>query len=194
MNILAILAHDKKNSLNHYLFENTIKHLQSKGHHVTSVDLYQHHAELPFYLQAEKESSTTQKSFNDYPFVQTSKQQFLAADAVLLFFPVYCFSCPAILKAWIDMLTRFAYEKQQGVYPKPLHHIKKMFIITTMGMPWIAKVFWAGNCIKKYFKKTFSFIGIKDIKFYEITSVEKVNKNNIHKITDTIKSKLDSLE
>ncbi len=193
MNILTILAHDKKNSLNHHLFENTVRHLQANGHQVTSIDLYQHHAELPFYLQATQENSTTTKTFDDYPFVQTIKQQFLEADAVVLVFPVYCFSCPAILKAWIDILTRFAYTQQQGVYPKPLHHIKAMLIVTTMGMPWIAKVLWAGNCIKKYFKKVFSFIGIKNIQFYEITSVEKINTKNIHQVIATLHKKLDAI-
>lgn len=193
MKILTILAHDKKNSLNHYLFETTIKYLQAKGHDLTVVDLYKHHREIPFYMQEQKSASTTNTSFDDYPFVATCKKQFLEADAIVLFFPVYCFSVPAILKAWIDLLAQFAAEKQAGALPKPLHHIKNLFVVATMGMPWIAKVFWARNCIKKYFNIVFSFIGIKHIQLYEITSVEKVNPGNVHKHLTAIQNNLETL-
>lgn len=190
MNVLAILAHDKKKSLNHFLFEHVTTTLKSQGHTIQIIDLYEHHKEIPFYLQDQNGNSTTNTSFDNYPFVETCKKHFLAADAIVLVFPTYCFSVPAILKAWIDMLTKFAYEKKAGSFPKPLHHIKSVVAITSMGMPWIAKVFWAGNCIKKYIKKVFSFIGIKNIQVYEITSVETINQSNIQKHLDHIKKTL----
>lgn len=186
MKILALLAHDKKKSLNHFLFEHMTKNLIAQGHSVQTVDLYAHYKEIPFYLQKNRADSTTNTCLEDYPFFHVCKKKFLEADALLLSFPVYCFSVPAILKCWIDMLTQIAYEPQKGSFPRPLHHIKKVFVVTTMGCPWFYKVLFMRNCIKKYLKTVFAYINVKQIYVHEITSVEKVTQANIQKYLDKI--------
>lgn len=193
MNILAILAHDKKQSLNRTIFEHITNKLTQEGHKVITLDLYQHIAEIPFYLQENPSESSTNKSFDDYPFVQTCKQDFLAADAIIICAPMYCFSVPAILKCWIDMLERFCFAKTSNSTPRPVHHVKTVLTVITMGMPWLAKILWAGNCIKKYFKLVFGFIGIKNIIVYEITSVEKINDTSIKKHLAALDKKLTHL-
>lgn len=193
MNILVILAHDKKQSLVRFLCEKCSNYAQAKGHSITILDLYKHVNEIPFFIQPEESQSITNKKLDDFPFVQTIKDQFLSADMVMLFFPIYCFSVPAILKAWFDLLTTCAYEKNEGRFPKPLHHIKKTFTVTTMGMPWIYKVFGVHNCVKHQIKSIFSWIRIKENKLHELTSVEKINPTNIDKTLKKLYQSLDNM-
>ena len=194
MKILAILAHDKKQSLNHVLFDHVTKKLITQGHTVEMLDLYKHYKEIPFYLQSERNASTTNSTFEDYPFFQECKKSFLEADALFLCFPVYCFSVPAILKCWFEMLTRIAAEEQKGsALPRPLHKIKKVFVIDTMGCPWFFKILFMRNGIKRLIKQLFWWIGIKKVVMHEITSVEKVTPNNIQCYLKKIDKKISAL-
>ncbi|MFH1831690.1 MAG: NAD(P)H-dependent oxidoreductase [bacterium] len=181
MKVLAVLAHDKQVCLNRFLFKHIINRFEKQGHEVTKLDLYKHNRHIPFYTQAQKELSTTKTSLEEFEFFQESKKQFFDADILVICFPVYTFCMPGILKAWFDLVAGFALD-ENGYNPnKQKHHIKKTFVVATMGMPWIYKVLGTGNCLRKQIKTIFRFVGIKKNLMYEITSVASVNKDNINK-------------
>lgn len=105
--------------------------------------------------------------------------EFLAADLYVIGVPMYNFSIPSSLKAYIDQIVRigrtFAFEPENAANPyKPLVLGKKMFIIAARG----ASGFGAGGQYEKlnyqtpYLATIFGFIGITDITFVEVENDE----------------------
>lgn len=105
--------------------------------------------------------------------------EFLAADLYVIGVPMYNFSIPSPLKAYIDQIVRigrtFAFEPEHNENPyKPLVLGKKMFIIATRG----GSGFGAGgqyetlNYQTPYLATIFGFIGITDITFIEVENDE----------------------
>ena len=93
-----------------------------------------------------------------------------AADIVVIGAPVYNFSIPAALKAWIDMIARarltFRYTENG---PEGLLKDKKAYlVVATGGVPVGSPVDFA----TPYLRHALSFIGIDDV---EIIAAEKLN-------------------
>jgi putative NADPH-quinone reductase len=64
----------------------------------------------------------------------------LSAEALVLCFPTWWFSFPAILKGWFDRVWApgIAYDHATDLGPiKPrLHKLQKVLVITSLGAPW----------------------------------------------------------
>ncbi|MEF9671908.1 FMN-dependent NADH-azoreductase [Pseudomonas sp. PCH446] len=91
-------------------------------------------------------------------------EEFLAADAIVIAAPMYNFSIPTQLKAWIDRITvagkTFRYT---DAGPEGLAVGKKLVIVSTsgglhVGMP-------TGVAHEDYLNVLFGFLGISDIEF-----------------------------
>lgn len=105
--------------------------------------------------------------------------EFLAADIYVIGVPMYNFSIPSMLKAYIDQIVRigrtfdFAPKNVENPY-KPLVFGKKMFIVTARG----ASGYGVGdryemlNYQDPYLRTIFGFIGITDITFIHIENDE----------------------
>lgn len=105
--------------------------------------------------------------------------ELLAADVYVIGVPMYNFSIPSMLKAYIDQIVRigrtfeFAPENVENPY-KPLVLGKKMFIITARG----SSGYGAGeryetlNYQDPYLSTIFGFIGITDITFVHVENDE----------------------
>lgn len=105
--------------------------------------------------------------------------EFLAADLYIIGIPMYNFSVPSTLKAYIDQIVRprrtFVFEPEDAANPyKPLVLGKKMFIITARG----DSGFGSGERNEKlnhqdpYLRTIFGFIGITDISFISVENDE----------------------
>jgi FMN-dependent NADH-azoreductase len=90
--------------------------------------------------------------------------EFLAADAVVIAAPMYNFTIPTQLKAWID---RIAVAGQTFRYteagPEGLCGNKKVVIVSTSGGLHMGQV--TGVAHEEYLKVMFGFLGITDIEF-----------------------------
>jgi FMN-dependent NADH-azoreductase len=105
--------------------------------------------------------------------------EFLAADIYVIGVPMYNFSIPSTLKAYIDQIVRigrtFALEPENPDNPyKPLVLGKKMFIISARG----GSGFGVGGQYEKmnhqtsYLATIFGFLGISDLTFIDLENEE----------------------
>ncbi len=119
MNVLIVHAHPERTSLTHRLAEISAEVLKAQGHQVTESDLYAMGWKAVFDAQDFPERANHQRlSFieeSGHAFsngcqtadVEAEQRKILAADALILVFPLWWFSMPAIMKGWIDRVWAF---------------------------------------------------------------------------------------
>jgi NAD(P)H dehydrogenase (quinone) len=132
MKVFIVFAHPERASLSGSLLDTTISQLQSDGHQVGVSDLYamnwksQIDADdfgLPLQennnnlstttapLRAAKSSGVAFAAGTLTADVKVEQEKLLRADLVILSFPLWWFSMPAIMKGWVDRVFAcgFAY-------------------------------------------------------------------------------------
>lgn len=101
---------------------------------------------------------------------EATLQQFLDADVVVIGAPMYNFSIPSTLKAWIDrILVAGRTFKYTEAGPQGLVSGKKIVIASGRG-----SLFGDNNPAdfqEKYLKQVFSFIGLDDVQFVRAEGV-----------------------
>ncbi|MCU1738230.1 MULTISPECIES: NAD(P)H-dependent oxidoreductase [unclassified Pseudomonas] len=114
MNVLIIHAHPEPQSFTAALRDQAVETLQAQGHRVQVSDLYAMHwnpvasaadfsdRDNPDYLVYALEQRLGVKTQSLAPDIQEELDKLLWADLLILNFPIYWFSVPAILKGWID--------------------------------------------------------------------------------------------
>jgi FMN-dependent NADH-azoreductase len=89
--------------------------------------------------------------------------EFLAADVIVLGAPMYNFSVPSTLKAWIDRIAvagkTFRYTEKG---PQGLAGGKKVIVASTRGGIHSGA---ASDFVEPYLRQVFGFLGISDIEF-----------------------------
>ena len=125
MNILLVYAHPEPRSLNGSLRDFAIERLQAAGHSVQFSDLYAMNwkAQLDAGDSIERRDSKrfdpSLESKHAYANglqsldIVYEQEKLLWADAVILQFPLWWFSMPAILKGWVERV--YAYGFAYGV-------------------------------------------------------------------------------
>ena len=94
-----------------------------------------------------------------------------AADTLLLTVPMYNFSVPSALKAWIDQIVRightFAYD---GTNFTGLVTGKKAYVVCAYGAGGYGpdRPFGAANFVEPYLRFLLNFLGIADVTFFSI--------------------------
>ena len=114
MNILIVHAHPEPQSFTTALKNHAVQALTDFGHHVEVSDLYAMNfnpvassADFvtrgnPDYLNYALEQRQASKDQSLAPDIQIEIEKVQKADVVILNFPMYWTSMPAILKGWID--------------------------------------------------------------------------------------------
>ncbi len=93
--------------------------------------------------------------------------ELLSADQVIIGTPMYNFSTPAVLKAWIDHIVRFGKTfKPSATGIEGLAGGRKVTVAIASGSNYLpGKPFAAYNRESDYLTQIFGFIGITDVKF-----------------------------
>ena len=97
-----------------------------------------------------------------------------AADVIVIGAPIYNFSIPAVLKAWIDMIARarltFRYTENG---PEGLLTGKKAYVVVPSGgVPVGSPVDFA----TPYLKQALAFVGITDVEFIGAQGADRGNR------------------
>ncbi|MHA3700864.1 NAD(P)H-dependent oxidoreductase [Jatrophihabitans sp. YIM 134969] len=123
MHVLVVLAHPEPRSFNAAMARQAVDTLTAHGHTVETSDLYAMRwkavadaddfvrREDPNHLRVDREQTHAHELGLVSPDVVTEQDKIARADCVVLQYPMWWFSMPAILKGWADrVFTRgFAY-------------------------------------------------------------------------------------
>ena len=110
--------------------------------------------------------------------------QFLAADVVVVGAPMYNFSIPSQLKAWIDRIAQagrtFTYTEKG---PKGLATGKTVIVASSRGGVYSTNPAMAGlDHQESYLKTVFGFFGIADVQFVRAEGVAMGDEPKAHAI------------
>jgi putative NADPH-quinone reductase len=178
--VYAVLAHPKgKDSLNGHIFYAIVEQLKKQNIEVDVLDLYQQAHRIPFFSYDAVHTD----------FFKENKQRFMAADRLVVVYPVYWYSVPGILKCWLDLITNFAWKYEKFPHAKPLHHITKAMVINSAGIPNWYRWLCTKNSASETLKQSFKFIGLPKTYFYEIGNAGKLKPEQIQKHVNTILQK-----
>jgi len=132
MRILLVHAHPVASSFNASLFRMSRDRLQKAGHEVDVIDLYRDGFN-PVLSEAERlnyhETAINRQPVEDYV------ERLLAAQALVLVYPVWNYGYPAILKGWFDrvFLPGVSFGLVDGKVQPTLHNIEKILVVTSYG-------------------------------------------------------------
>ncbi|WP_423194142.1 NAD(P)H-dependent oxidoreductase [Cupriavidus sp. H18C2] len=126
MNVLIVYAHPEPTSLNGSLRDFAVQRLQDAGHRVQVSDLYamqwkapldagdalaRRPGDAPFHPSLDSQFAFANGLQS--PDIAAEQEKLRWADAVILQFPLWWFSMPAILKGWVERV--YAYGFAYGV-------------------------------------------------------------------------------
>jgi FMN-dependent NADH-azoreductase len=99
--------------------------------------------------------------------IESTIQQFLAADVYLLTVPMWNLGIPSVLKYYIDAIVQpgylFRYTPEGLV--EPLVHGKKMVVVMSSGSDYTPEYMRGYDFAEPYLRAIFGFVGITDITF-----------------------------
>jgi 1,4-dihydroxy-2-naphthoate octaprenyltransferase len=187
MRVLAVLAHPYATSTSGTLFYAAVEQLRQQGITVDVLDLYKHADRIPF-LQLPEPGKSFDSVVADIPFYHENKALFMAADRLLIAYPVWWYAVPGIMKAWLDLITNYAWQSNPSKhYAEPRHNITKALIINTASMNWWHRFFFSRNSATEMVKESCKFLGIRAIKTCEINTAKKLSEKQKNRSLEQIK-------
>lgn len=179
MNVLIVYTHPHKNSLNGSFLEKTLSGLEknSKISEVEVLDLYEENFNPLLVFNEE----IRRRDLHRDPYLTKYRKQIIKADTIIFIYPIWWGRPPAMLMGYIDKIfvSDFAYKKIPGkMMPEGLLKGKKTICISTMSGPTGYLKILMGNAHKILMKRgLFSYVGIKNVQFFEFGDMEKKNGN-----------------
>lgn len=120
-----------------------------------------------FYVPA---AQRTDEQVRALAFSDLLVEELKAADIVIIGAPIYNFSIPASLKAWVDLVARagltFSYS---AAGPEGLLHHKKVYLVVTSGGVEVGSPY---DLSTPYMRQMMGFLGLTDV---EIISAGQLN-------------------
>ena len=141
---------------------------ENAGHLVQVVRL----SELKFpWLRSEAEFAAPPPGM-----IGSQQQHFLWADHVVILYPLWLGSMPALLKAYLEQVMRpgfaFAYGRKNSL-PKKLMTGKSARIVVTMGMPSLFyRLYYQSHSVRSLVRNILGFVGFKPVRVSLIGNVE----------------------
>jgi NAD(P)H dehydrogenase (quinone) len=114
MNVFIVFAHPEPRSFGRALLDRSVQTLTGCGHQVVLSDLYKMgfnpvargddflERRFPDQLQYDREQKLASQRSSFAPDILAELDKLIACDLLILQFPLWWFSVPAIMKGWID--------------------------------------------------------------------------------------------
>jgi putative NADPH-quinone reductase len=138
MRVLVLFSHPLPESFNAATHAAVIRGLRGAGHEVDDCDLYAEGFDPV--LSAEERRNYHDPALNR-AHVAGHVERLQRAEALVLVYPTWCFSLPAMLKGWMDrvLLPGVSFELVDGVARPALTHLRRIAGVVTYGRPrWTA--------------------------------------------------------
>ncbi len=189
MKCLVVTTHPLSDSLCKQLTKHVASKLVAMEHEVLVEDLYADKFD-PVLTIAERGSYYSDSY--DYSNVSSYVERLQQAEALVLLFPTWWFSFPAMLKGWFDRVwgpgIAYDHADDYGPIEPRLVNLRKVMVITTLGAPWwvdrlimlqpvkrVIKVALLGACTRK-----------SSLKYLSLYNSEKLNEKQIVKFKNKI--------
>lgn len=115
MNVLVVISHPRRESLTGALADAFIEGLEAAGHGAEVADLYAENFDPLVRPADEPDYSDPTKTYS--PEVHAEMARIERNDAIAMFFPVWWWSVPAMLKGWIDRVWNNGWAYGGGSVP-----------------------------------------------------------------------------
>jgi len=165
--------------------------MRGKGYQVSIKDLYKEKFN-PVLTKAER-ASYYENQF-DSSQLKEDIDQLRETEALVLIFPTWWFSLPAILKGWFDRVWApgYAYNHASdlGEITPCLENLKEVYVITTLGAPWWVDYFILRRPVKKVLKISLLGACTKNciFKMLSLYKSENLSESNIANFVKKIKT------
>jgi putative NADPH-quinone reductase len=111
----------------------------------------------------------------------SARDLLLAADHVVIIFPLWLGTMPALLKAFLEQLIRpgvaFAYTTSGRAHPKLKG--KSALVVVTMGMPaWLYRIYFRAHGVKALTRGILSFVGVAPLQTLYFGGAEITSRAN----------------
>jgi NAD(P)H dehydrogenase (quinone) len=150
MLIQVVHCHPLVESYNHALFRTIVETLKQDGHKVVATDLYREGFQP---AMTEQERRTYMDMSYDKSAVADYAKTLKEVEGVILCFPHWWFSMPAVLKGWVDRVwgpgVAFTYNAKDNHLSPDLGNIRLFGVVTTYGSPWWVVRLFAGDAGRK---------------------------------------------
>lgn len=137
MRALVVHAHPLPSSLTRHFADAVQASLVSAGHTANFVDLYQIDFDPRLTAHERATHYAPDRPAND---VAPLAEQLLTAEILVLVFPTWWFSMPAIVKGFVDRVfapgIAFAHGENFGPIKPLLTQLRHVVAITSLGTPW----------------------------------------------------------
>ena len=167
MRIQVVHCHPLVTSYNHALYQAIVETLRKNGHDVVATDLYREgfHPAL-----TERERETYMQETYDRSAVAGYTETLKSVDGLILCFPHWWFSMPAVLKGWVDRVwgpgIAFDYDPKDNHLEPALRNIKLFGVVTSYGSPWWIVNLFAGNAGKNVLMRGMKPLCAKDVRSF----------------------------
>jgi NAD(P)H dehydrogenase (quinone) len=146
MLIQVVHCHPLTESYDHALFRTIVGTLEQNGHRVIATDLYREGFDP---VMTVEERRTYMGNDYDHRAVQCYVETLKKVDGLILCFPHWWFSMPAVLKGWVDRVwgpgIAFTYDPDDGHLAPGLGNIRLFGVVTSYGSPWWIVRIFAGD-------------------------------------------------
>jgi NAD(P)H dehydrogenase (quinone) len=150
MLIQVVHCHPLTESYNHALFRTIVETLKQNGHEVVATDLYREGFQ-PAMTEHERRTYVDM-SYDRSAFAAHAKT-LKEVEGLILCFPHWWFSMPAVLKGWVDRVwgpgVAFTYDPKDNHLAPALGNIRLFGVVTTYGSPWWVVRLFAGDAGRK---------------------------------------------
>ena len=167
MRLQVVHCHPLTDSFDHALYETIVGTLRTNGHDVVATDLYREGFQ-PAMTEAERRSYMT----NDYDLSAVAEYARIlkSVEGIILCFPHWFFSMPAMLKGWADRVwapgVAFTYSQKDNHLQPALRNIKLFGVVTSYGSPWWVVHLYAGNAGHKVLMRGMKPLCAKDVQSF----------------------------